>query len=123
MAKKILFIEDESALQRAVTGILAQEGFEVRSALTGEAGLQLARKELPDLILLDLVLPEKDGFSVLDELKKDPATMRIPVIIMSNLERSEDVQKALERGATTYLVKMNYKLEEVVEKIKHTLGM
>lgn len=120
--KKILFIEDESALQRAVTGVLAQEGFEVRSALTGEAGLALAKAERPDLILLDLVLPEKDGFAVLEELKKDPATGGIPVIIMSNLERSEDVEKALSRGATTYLVKMNYKLEEVVEKIKQTLG-
>ena len=120
--KKILFIEDESALQRAVVGILAAEGFEVRSALTGELGLRLAKAELPDLILLDLVLPEKDGFAVLEELKKDPATRGIPVIIVSNLERSEDVQKALERGATTYLVKMNYKLEEVVQKIKQTLG-
>ena len=119
--KKILFIEDESALQRAVVGILAAEGFEVRSALTGELGLQLAKAELPDLILLDLVLPEKDGFTVLEELKKDPATRGIPVIIVSNLERSEDVQKALERGATTYLVKMNYKLEEVVEKITNIL--
>lgn len=122
MHKKILFIEDESALQKAVTGALMQEGFEVRSAVTGEAGLLLAKKEIPDLILLDLVLPEKDGFAVLEELKKDPAIAHIPVIIMSNREGSEDVQKALERGATTYLVKMNYKLEEVVQKIKQTLN-
>lgn len=120
--KKILFIEDESALQKAVTGALLREGFDVRAALTGEAGLALAKKEAPDLILLDIVLPEKDGFAVLEELKKDPITARIPVIIMSNLEGSEDVQKALERGATTYLVKMNYKLEEVVEKIKSVLA-
>lgn len=120
--KKILFIEDESALQKAVTSALLQEGYDVRSAVTGEAGLALAKKELPNLILLDLVLPERDGFSVLEELKKDPATGGIPVIIMSNLESSEDVEKALARGATTYLVKMNYKLEDVVEKIKQTLG-
>lgn len=121
MAKKILFIEDESALQKAVTDALMQEGFDVRSAVTGEAGVVCAKKEMPDLILLDLVLPEKDGFAVLDDLKKDIATAQIPVIIMSNLEGSEDVQKALERGATTYLVKMNYRLEDVVEKIKQTL--
>lgn len=120
--KKILFIEDESALQRAVGSVLAEEGFTVLSALDGEVGLEIARKEFPDLILLDLVLPEKDGFAVLEELKKDPATARIPVIIMSNLERNEDVEKALERGATTYLVKMNYKLEEVVQKIKQIIG-
>lgn len=121
--KKILFIEDESALQKAVTTTLMQEGFEVRSAITGEAGVALAKRETPDLILLDLVLPEKDGFAVLDDLKKDPTTTRIPVIIMSNREGSEDVEKALERGATTYLVKMNYKLEDVVEKIKALLGI
>ena len=119
--KKILFIEDESALQKAVTAVLAEEGFEVRSAVTGEDGLVAARRDIPDLILLDLVLPQKDGFAVLEELKKDPATSRIPVIIMSNLESSADVQKALDRGAMTYLVKMNYKLEEVVEKIKQIL--
>ncbi|MEK7099419.1 MAG: response regulator [Patescibacteria group bacterium] len=119
--KKILFIEDESALQKAVTAVLAEEGFEVRSAVTGEDGLALAKRDVPDIILLDLVLPQKDGFAVLEELKKDPATSRVPVIIMSNLESSADVQKALDRGAMTYLVKMNYKLEDVVEKIRQTL--
>jgi DNA-binding response OmpR family regulator len=120
--RKILFIEDESALQRAVGGALAEEEYAILSALDGEVGVELAKKELPDLILLDLILPQKDGFAVLEELKKDPATARIPVIVMSNLEGAEDVGKALERGATTYLVKMNYKLEEVVEKIKSVLG-
>ncbi|OGZ96837.1 MAG: hypothetical protein A3J10_03490 [Candidatus Sungbacteria bacterium RIFCSPLOWO2_02_FULL_54_10] len=121
MTKRILFIEDESALQKAVGTVLLEEGFEVYAAVTGEEGLALARREKPDLILLDLILPEKDGFAVLDALKKDPETSRIPVIIMSNLEASEDVQKALDRGAMTYLVKMNYKLEEVVEKITNIL--
>jgi len=120
--KKILFIEDESALQRAVGATLTEEGYTVLSALNGQVGLKLAEKELPDLILLDLVLPEKDGFGVLEDLKKNPRTARIPVIVMSNLEGSEDVHKALERGATTYLVKMNYRLDEVVQKIKQVLG-
>lgn len=119
--KKILFIEDESALQRALTTVLMEEGFDVRSAVTGEAGLELVAKERPDLIILDLILPGKDGFAVLDALKGNPATARIPVIIMSNLEASGDVQRALERGATTYLVKMNYQLDEVVEKITNIL--
>jgi len=122
MPKKILFIEDESALQRAVGGALVEEGYMILSALDGEAGLGLAKKEAPDLILLDLVLPHKDGFGVLEELKKNPATARIPVIIMSNLEGSAEVGRALELGATTFLVKMNYKLEEVVQKIKSVLG-
>jgi len=121
MSKKILFIEDESALQRAVGKILTDEGYQVISALDGDIGLRLAQDELPDLILLDCILPRKNGFEVLDELKKDPKTSGIPVIILSNLEGSEDVQRMIELGATTYLVKTNYRLEEVVKKIKDTL--
>lgn len=120
--KKILFVEDESALQRAATQVLTEEGYKVFSALDGETALQYAKKERPDIILLDLVIPKKSGFEVLDELKKDPETKDIPVIILSNLESSEDIGKALERGATTYLVKTNYKLDEVVDKIKSILG-
>ena len=121
MAKKILFIEDESALQRAVTSILSEGGYQVLSALDGETGLKLAGTELPDLILLDIVLPKKDGFEVLTELKKGEATKGIPVIILTNLEQNEDVERVLSLGATTYLVKTNYRLEEVMEKIKQTL--
>ncbi|OGV91715.1 hypothetical protein A2783_02040 [Microgenomates group bacterium RIFCSPHIGHO2_01_FULL_45_11] len=120
--KKILFIEDESALQRAATQVLTEEGYRVYSALDGEAGINLAQKEIPDLILLDLILPKKDGFEVLEALKVDQATQKIPVIILSNLEGSSDVEKALGLGATTYLVKTNYRLNEVVEKIKNLLG-
>ncbi|MDP3769835.1 MAG: response regulator [Candidatus Sungbacteria bacterium] len=119
--KKILFIEDESALQRAVTRVLADEGYTTFSAMDGETGVTVARKEMPDLILLDLIIPKKDGFSILTELKQDPSTAYIPVIILTNLEGSGDVERALALGATTYLVKTNYRLEEVVEKIKSIL--
>jgi len=116
--KKVLFIEDESALQRAVTKIMTEEGYQVFSALDGEAGVEIAKKEIPDLILLDLILPKKDGFAILEELKNDSATKHIPVIILSNLEGNAEVQRALELGAQAYLVKVNYRLEEVVGKIK-----
>lgn len=119
--KTILFIEDESALQRAVTQILADKGYRVLSALDGEIGLQSAVKEKPDLILLDLILPRKDGFQVLSELKANPSTASIPIIILTNLEGNKDVERALTLGATTYLVKTNYGLEQVVEKIKQVL--
>lgn len=120
--KKILFIEDEAALQKAVGGALTEAGYEVIAATNGDDGVRLAAGALPDLILLDLMLPQKNGFEVLADLKKDPTTARIPVIIMSNLEGTGDVDRALSLGATTFLVKMNYKLDEVVEKIKQTLG-
>lgn len=122
MAKKILFIEDESALQKAATQVLSETGYEVSSALDGETGLRVAKELLPDLILLDLILPKKNGFEVLKELKENEQTKKIPVIILSNLESGGDVQKSLELGATTYLVKTNYSLQDVVEKIKGILG-
>ena len=119
--KKILFIEDESALQKTFSDVLEKEGYKVISALDGESGLRLAKSERPDLILLDLILPKKDGFEVLKELKKEEATKEIPVIVLTNLEEIESVEKALELGATTYLVKAQYTLEEVIKKVKEVI--
>jgi CheY-like chemotaxis protein len=119
--KTILLIEDEPVFQKTVGQFLEKEGFQIKSALDGQAGLAMAKKLKPDLILLDLILPKKDGFEVLTELKKDEATKDIPVIILTNLEEGADVEKALSSGATTYLVKANYELEEVAKKIKETL--
>ena len=121
MPKKILFIEDESSLQKTFSDILGPEGYEIISALDGEIGLRLAKTKNPDLILLDLILPKVHGFEVLKELKTDPKTKEIPVIVLTNLEEMGDVEKALELGATTYLVKAQYTLEEVVEKIKEII--
>jgi len=120
--KKILFIEDESALQKTFGDILEEKGYEMVSALDGEIGLKLAQEKKPDLILLDLILPKMDGFEVLKNLKETSETKDIPVIILTNLERMEDVERALELGATTYLVKANYTLEEVIEKVKQALS-
>lgn len=122
MAKKIVFIEDESATQRALSDVLQREGYKVVSALDGESGFRLVEDEKPDLVLLDLILPKMDGFEVLERLKKDPQTRDIPIVILTNLERMEDVERALELGAKTYLTKANYSLQEVVDKVKKTLG-
>ncbi|TFG35294.1 MAG: response regulator [Parcubacteria group bacterium] len=116
--KKILFIEDESALQKAMGKILEKAGYDIISALNGEEGLRLAQAKNPDLIVLDLVLPKLHGFEVLKELKEDKKTQNIPVIILTNLEATQDVEKAIKMGATAYLVKSSYSLEEVTEKIK-----
>jgi len=119
--KKILFIEDESALQKTFRDILEKEGYQMISALDGESGLRLAKSEKPDLILLDLILPRKDGFEVLKELKEDEATKEIPVIVLTNLEDVESIEKAIGLGATTYLVKAQYTLEEVIQKVKKAI--
>jgi DNA-binding response OmpR family regulator len=116
--KVILFVEDESALQKVFKEALTKEGYEVVSALDGEEGLELAKNQKPDLILLDLILPRRDGFSVLEELKANSETTAIPVIVLTNLESSADVERAISMGAHTYLVKANYKLDEVITKIK-----
>ncbi len=120
--KKILFIEDESALQKTLGDTLKKKGYDVIGALDGESGLRMAKLKKPDLILLDLILPKMDGFEVLEKLKEDEETKEIPIIILTNLERMQDIEKALELGAKTFLVKANYTLEEVVEKVKKALG-
>src|SRR3989338_7408168 len=116
--KKILFIEDEAVIHKTLSDVLEKDNFQVLSALDGEIGLRLAKEKNPDLILLDLVLPKMDGFEVLKNLKADPATKAIPVIVLTNLEQMEDIQKAIDLGARTYLVKSNYDLQEVVDMVK-----
>jgi two-component system alkaline phosphatase synthesis response regulator PhoP len=120
--KKILFIEDEAALQKAFSEVLRRADYKVISALDGEIALRLAKSEKPDLILLDLILPKKHGFEVLKELKEDPELKEIPVVVLTNLEKMEEVEKALALGAKTYLVKTRYNIEEILEKVKQILS-
>ena len=120
--KRLLFIEDELALQKTLGDMFRRNGYEVISALNGKAGIELANKEKPDVILLDLILPKMDGFEVLSNLKKTEETKEIPVIILTNLDNMSDIDKALELGAKIYLVKANYSQEEVVEKVNQVLS-
>ena len=121
VAKTILLIEDEAALQKILGEVLSAEGYKVLSALDGKVGLRLAKEKTPDLILLDLVLPKMMGFEVLEQLHHNGETKGIPVIVLTNLENLQDVQRATDLGATTYLVKSNYELGEVVQKVKAVL--
>ncbi len=116
--KKILFVEDEAALQQALGEALRQSGYKVIKATDGEVGVRLAKSEQPDLILLDLIMPNKDGYEVLEDLKQDIKTSQIPVIVLTNLEGMKDVEKAIAAGATNYLVKTHYELSEVIEKVR-----
>jgi DNA-binding response OmpR family regulator len=119
--KKILIIEDDNILQKALQEFLIGENFEVFSALDGEEGVKMTKENNPDLILLDIILPRKDGYEVIKDLKADEAVKNIPIVLLTNLGSLNDVEKALELGATTYLIKADYKLEEVVKKIKEVL--
>ncbi len=120
-AKKILLIEDDLSLLKIYSNKLRNSGFDVSVATTGDEGLRKARVEKPDLVLLDLILPGKDGFMVLEELKEMPETKESPVIILSNLGQEADIQKGNELGAAEYLVKADVSLVDLVEKIRSYL--
>jgi DNA-binding response OmpR family regulator len=90
-------------------------------AENGSGAIQLAQKEQPDLILLDIILPDKDGFSVLKTLKKDKATQAIPVILLTNLGQVQDQKYGQELGAQDYLIKANYTPEQISQKVQAVL--
>lgn len=117
MQKKILFVEDELRIQEALTPLLEQAGYEVFRAADGEIALRILEEKAPDLVLLDLILPKKDGFDVLSEMRKKKEFKNTPVIILTNLEEKFDIEKALSFNVRAYLIKANYKLDEVVEKV------
>ncbi len=121
MKKKILIVEDEVSLRGALEMKLAMEGFDILQASDGKMGLEIALAEKPDLILLDLILPKMDGITVLKELRANEAGKEIPVIILTNLNSSEMIEKAISEGSTDYLIKVDWKIDEVVEKVKGKL--
>lgn len=119
--KKILIIEDDRSLQNALVEIISQAGYVAVSAFDGEDGLQKISAEKPDLVLLDIILPKKDGYEVLEEVKKNEATKDVPVLILTNLEEIDNVQKALDLGAMTFMVKSDFSLKDVLGKVKEAL--
>lgn len=119
--KKILLIEDDQAISMMYKGKLESNGYLVLTAVNGADGLELAKKEGLDLIMLDIILPQLDGFSVLAELKKDSKTKGIPVIMLTNLGTDEDRAKGEKMGAVDYIVKANMTPAQISEKIKKYL--
>ena len=115
---KILIVEDEEFLVRALKDNLESEGYSVDTAVDGGEALERIKKSKPNIILLDLLMPKKDGFYVLAEVKKNPEWKLIPIIVLSNLGGDENIKKALEMGADDYFVKSQHPIEEVVEKVK-----
>ena len=115
---KILVIEDDKFLNKLYSDQLRREGFEVSVAISGEEGLSKALNENPDLVILDIMLPKMDGFAVLIELKKDNATKKIPVLMMTNLGQQADIDKGKQLGADDYIVKSSLTPSQVSEKIK-----
>lgn len=114
---KILIIEDERLIINALIKKLSVVGYKVIFALEGDEGIRKAKKEKPDLILLDIIMPKMDGITVLKKLKSKKETKNIPVVVLSNLSDDRAVEEAMLTGSTDYLIKSNYSLDDVVKKI------
>lgn len=114
-------IEDDIFLRKIYRDQLTSQGFDFSEATNGVEGLHKVMSDNPDLIILDLMLPRKNGFDVLAEIKKNPVTKNIPVIIFSNLGHESDIKECLAMGAVDYLIKSEIRLSEVIKKIKDRL--
>lgn len=122
--KKILIIEDEKSLQKALSEEGEHEGFSCKIASDGEEGLRLALDEKPDLIILDLLLPKKDGLTMLKELRSDSWGAEARVLILTNLsaDNSDRVKAAVETYPEYYLVKSDWSIADIFKKVKEMLG-
>jgi len=116
----ILSIEDDASVRQFVTAVLKADGYEVSGAADGTSGIAAVQSQLPDLILLDLILPYASGFDVLHALQEDPRTRAIPVLVLSTQGGEDDIVRALEIGAEDFLIKPFY-ARELVARVRKAL--
>jgi DNA-binding response OmpR family regulator len=119
---KVLLIEDDHVLAGIYATKLEQLGYEYKIAEDGEAGIKAVYDFMPDIILLDIILPKQDGFTVLEILKSNEQTKDIPVILLTNLGQDDDIERGLALGANSYLVKTQCTPSQAVDEIKKVLG-
>ena len=120
---KILLVEDDSFLASVYATKFELEGFTVFHAADGEAGVAMAAKADPDIILLDILMPKMDGFEALRRIKMDPKLVHIPVVMLTNLGQKEDVERCLKDGAVDYLIKAHFVPGEAVKKVRKILNI
>ena len=118
---KVLIVEDDKFLSSAYRLKFTKAGYEVMLAMDGSEGMTILSTFTPDIILLDLVMPVKDGFTMLSELKANEAYKNIPVIITSNLSQKEDIDKAKALGAMDFIIKSDISLDDLVTKVQKIL--
>lgn len=119
---KVLLVEDDSFISKMYVTKFTLQKFNVLAAADGEEGLRLAEQEVPDIILLDIMLPKMDGWQVLEHLKINQKTKNIPVLMLTNLGAQEDIERGLELGATDYMIKAHFVPSEVIEKINRLVA-
>ncbi|MBM3257940.1 MAG: response regulator [Candidatus Nealsonbacteria bacterium] len=122
MAQKIAIMEDEELILNLLERKLIKEGYELLVARNGEEGLKLIKEKKPDLLLLDIIMPIKGGFEVLEEMQKDDNLKDIPIIIISNSGQPVEIDKAQKLGAKDWLIKTDFDPQEVIDKIKKQIG-
>ena len=119
--KKILIIEDEETLLAMYRARFEKSGYEVFAVSNGRPGIEIAQREKPDLILLDILMPNQDGYEVIQILKKDPKTKKIPVLVFSNLAQPEEIEKGLKLGADDYVIKTDLTPTELLNKVERMI--
>lgn len=122
VAKKILIVDDEASLGNVLATALSYEGYTTLKATDGEAGLALAEKELPDLIILDIMMPKVDGITMLKKLRENEDMKKIKVIVMTALDDMGKIAEVLEAGGDDYIVKSKIELDGIIAKVKLKLG-
>jgi DNA-binding response OmpR family regulator len=122
MAKHILVVEDDQPLRKALRDMLAKRGYRVSEAQDGEVGIAAAIDSHPDLILLDLLMPRLDGLGMLQRLRQEPWGKDLPVIILTNVNDVGKVQEAVVNKAFDFLVKADWTLEQIAEKVREKIG-
>ncbi|MFA6397842.1 MAG: response regulator [Candidatus Paceibacterota bacterium] len=120
--KKVLIIEDDTFLQGLVSRKLKSESYDVMIASDSDDAFAVLEKGIPDMILLDLLLPKIDGFEILTKIRQDPKFKAIPVIVFSNLSEDTDIKRAQDLGINAFMIKSNFTLDELSERIKGLLG-
>jgi DNA-binding response OmpR family regulator len=120
--KKIVVVEDAELIAQLLERRLRAEGYYVFTAKDGEEGLDMIKREKPDLVLLDIVLPRINGFQIIEQLKEDRKLRKIRIIIISNSGQPEEIERAKELGVLDWLVKTEFDPQEVVEKVKKSIG-
>lgn len=120
--KKVILVEDDTFLREILLEKLLHVGYEVTALLESEKVLETAREVLPDIILLDVMMPKKNGYEVIEELKGDDTTKNIPIMVLSNLGQDEDIAKAKSLGAQEFLTKANFMPEEIIVKMEEVLN-
>ena len=119
---KILVAEDDKLISNSLCDALKTAAFEPTPAYDGEEAVAKSKELIPDLVLLDIMMPKLDGISVLWELKANPATAKIPVIVLTNIGDVETISKIVEAGAVDYLLKSDQSVDEIIQKVKDVLA-